>query len=147
MSLNSNLMEAFKLTDAHLLDEYKSICLRWQAEADDMNPKRLKLMKEAGESDDTELHALMRELVPPPYFAITLCQYEGTLGLSYYRAGAGKRWACKTCWNFAAPVWSTNEKCPSPDEALHTYVAWQSKLEKTSGNRAWRKDMYKHDIR
>lgn len=142
------LAQAFLNVDATLLDQYKRICLTYQAQADDMNPRRKVLMAEALEADDTDTHQLMRELIPPPYFAITLCRYEGELGLSDYKAGAGRRWACKTCWNFSAPVWSTNEKkCPSPDEALHKYVAWQGTLAKTSDFHAWTKGIHGHDVR
>ena len=83
----------------------------------------------------------------PSYFAITWCEYEDEIGLTSTKNGVGKRWACKTCNNFAEPIWSDTDKCPSPDEALHEYVAWQSKLTKGSSFRAWRKDMYANDVR
>jgi hypothetical protein len=142
------LGQAFLKVDADLLDQYKRICLRNQVDADDMNLRRKKLMEEARLAENTEVHRLMRELTPSPYFAITLCRYEGELGLSHYKIGAGRRWACKTCWNFAAPVWSTNEKkCPSPDDALHEYVKWSGKLGKTSDFLPWKKGIHGHDIR
>ena len=113
-----------------------------------MNTTRLKVMSKANLDGDKKLHALMRGLIPPPYFAVVYCEYEDEYGLSYYKAGTGRRWGCKTCWNFATPVWSTNKnKCPSEDEALHEYVAWQSKLGKNSSFRAWQKGINGNDIR
>ncbi len=64
----------------------------------------------------------------PSYFAVTWCEYEDEPGITSTKAGKGKRWACKTCFNFAEPIWTDNpEKCPSTDEALHEYSEWVSK--------------------
>jgi hypothetical protein len=83
----------------------------------------------------------------PSYFAITWCEYEDEIGLTDTKAGVGKRWACNTCNNFVEPIWSDTDKCPSPDEALHEYVAWQSKLGVNSSFRAWKKGIHGHDVR
>jgi hypothetical protein len=81
----------------------------------------------------------------PSYFAITWCEYEDEIGLTSTKSGVGKRWACKTCFNFAKPIWSDTDKCPSPDEALHEYVAWLGKA--SNATKPWRKDMYAHDVK
>ena len=80
----------------------------------------------------------------PSYFAVTWCEYEDEIGLTSTRDGVGKKWACKTCFNFAAPIWSDTDKCPSEDEALHEYVGWLGKA--SNGKKPWRKDMMGNDI-
>jgi hypothetical protein len=81
----------------------------------------------------------------PTYFAVTWCEYEDEIGLTSTKGGVGKRWACKTCFNFAEPIWSDTDKCPSPDDALHEYVAWLGKG--TNAKKPWRKRMTGEDIR
>lgn len=81
----------------------------------------------------------------PTYFAITWCEYEDEIGLTSTKNGVGKRWACKTCFNFAAPVWSDTDKCPTEEEALIEYGQWLNKA--SNGNKPWKKGMMGNDIR
>ena len=81
----------------------------------------------------------------PSYFAITHCEYEDEIGLTSTKSGVGKRWACKTCFNFAAPVWSDTDKCPTEEEALVEYGKWLAKP--SNAKKPWRKDMNNNDIR
>ena len=82
----------------------------------------------------------------PTYYAVTMCEYENEPGLTSSKATKGQRWACKTCFNFAEPVWTDSpDKCPSADEALHEYTAWVSKRG-TKGKQPWRKGMMGNDI-
>ena len=62
----------------------------------------------------------------PTWYAITRCDDDGNIGMTSIKVTpAGKRWMCKTCVGFAAPIWTDNEKkCPSTDEALHEYSEW-----------------------
>ena len=86
-----------------------------------------------------------RKKFGPSYFAVTYCQYEDEIGLTSTKSGVGKRWACKTCFNFAAPIWSDTEKCPTIEEALIEYGKWASK--ETNAKKAWTKGMMGNDIR
>ncbi len=81
----------------------------------------------------------------PLYYAITLCEYEDEIGLTSTRSGVGRRWACNTCFNYAAPIWSDTDKCPSEDDAHREYVGWLGKG--TNGDKPWRKDMMGNDIK
>jgi len=81
----------------------------------------------------------------PSYYAITWCEYEDEIGLTSTKSGVGKRWACKTCFNFVTPIWSDTDKCPSEDEALHEYVLWLGKA--SNGKKPWKKGIHGHDVR
>ncbi len=76
----------------------------------------------------------------PGYFAVTWCEYEQEPGITSGKHMKGKRWACKTCFNFAEPIWTDNpEKCPSTDEALHEYAEWIGK--EVNKRKPWKRRM------
>lgn len=79
----------------------------------------------------------------PTWYAITRCDDDGNLGMTSIKQPKGKRWACKTCVGFAAPIWSDNKKCPSVDEALHEYTDWAMNLGMKSEVRMQRRTLKK----
>ena len=82
----------------------------------------------------------------PTYMALTMCDNEGEVGLVSSKMTKGKRWACKTCFHFAGPMWTDREdKCPSTEEALIEYGEWISKP--TNATKPWRKDINDNDVR
>jgi hypothetical protein len=80
----------------------------------------------------------------PTFIAVTWCAYEGEVGVTNTGRGVGRRWTCKTCFNFVTPIWSDG-KCPSTEEALVEYGEWASK--QTNATKPWRKDMNGNDIK
>ena len=69
----------------------------------------------------------------PAYYAITKCDDTGCIGMTSAKHPKGKRWACKTCVGFAAPIWSdVPDACPTTDEALHEYTEWGMGLSQKS---------------
>ena len=82
----------------------------------------------------------------PTYFALTLCDNEEEVGLTSSKNPKGKRWACKTCFHFAGPIWTDREgKCPSTEEALTEYGEWIGK--DNNAKKPWRKDINDNDVR
>ena len=82
----------------------------------------------------------------PTYMALTMCDYEKEVGLTSSQTARGKRWACKTCFNFAPPVWSDRpDKCPTTEEALIEYGEWLAKG--NNGTKPWTKGMMGNDVR
>ena len=76
----------------------------------------------------------------PTYMALTLCDNEDEVGLMSSRDTKGKRWACKTCFHFAPPIWTDREdKCPSVEEALIEYGEWIAKP--TNATKPWLRRM------
>ena len=80
----------------------------------------------------------------PKFYAITRCDDDGLIGMTSAKQSKGKRWACKTCLGFAAPIWSDTDDCPSVDEALHEYTEWAMGLGKGSELRKQRMRMKRH---
>jgi len=75
----------------------------------------------------------------PRFYAITKCtEEEGEqLGITSSSATKGERWACKTCFAFAEPIWADGP-LPDIEELRDEWADWIVKHEGTVGKRRTR---------
>ena len=62
----------------------------------------------------------------PRFIAVTLCEHENEYGLTSSKVGAGRRWACNTCFSFAPCAWSDGP-VPDKEEQEQEWADWAAK--------------------
>jgi len=67
----------------------------------------------------------------PRFIAVTLCEYENEYGLTSSKVGAGRRWACNTCFSFAPCAWADGP-VPDREEQEQEWADWAAKQGPTS---------------